>query len=222
VSNPASNGEPHDWTLAQLTERARALIVPGGRRLLGIAGPPGAGKSTLAEALTSSLSPLAVLVPMDGFHLSKEELSRLGRLGRMGALDTFDADGFVTTIRRLRDSVEDVFTPGFDREAEATVPNAICVPTSTSLVITEGNYLLVDQEPWVSLRELLDEIWFVDIDDRTRIERLIARHTAYGKTLDEARAWSLGTDEHNAQLVSTTRGHADLVISIQDQLASEA
>lgn len=220
MTNPPRDTEPQSWTLARLSERARALITPGRRRLLGITGPPGAGKSTLAEALTASLQPLAVLVPMDGFHLSKATLAGLKRLDRMGAVDTFDADGYVTTVRRLRDAPEEsILAPGFDRESEATVPEAIAVPPSVPLVITEGNYLLVDHQPWRQLRDLLDEVWFIDPGDPTRLERLIARHATYGKSLAQARAWSSGPDARNAELVTSTRGRANLVIALQDDLS---
>lgn len=219
MTSSARNRDIQSLTLQQLSDRAHALVAPERRTLLGIAGPPGAGKSTLAQALTASLQPLAVLVPMDGFHLSKDTLSELGRLDCMGALDTFDGDRYVATIQQLRSAADEpIFAPGFDRNTEATVPDAICVPPATPLVITEGNYLLVDREPWRRLRDLLDAVWFIDPGDQTRLERLIARHAAYGKTPSEARAWSQGPDARNAELVASTRSRADLIIALQDGL----
>ena len=192
-----------------LVERARTLIVPGERRLLGITGAPAAGKSTLAGSLVAALAPEAVLVPMDGFHLAAAQLRRLGRLDRKGAPDTFDAAGYLALLHRLRDRAEDVvYAPEFRREIEEPIAGAIAVPREVPLAITEGNYLLY----WNDVRELLDEVWFVDLDEPTRLARLIDRHMAYGRTRAEAEQRTYGSDQRNAEHIMATRMNADLIV----------
>jgi pantothenate kinase len=199
-----------------LIERARRLAEPGRRRILGLAGAPGSGKSTLAAILTAALAPDAVLIPMDGFHLANEQLVRLGRRDRKGAADTFDADGYVALLRRLRDPAESlVYAPEFRREIEEPIACAIPAPRDVPLVVTEGNYLLVDEDPWSAVRSLLDEVWFLEPEEDVRIERLVARHVEFGKPPAAARAWSLGTDQRNAELVQKTRDRADLVVRLE-------
>lgn len=191
--------------------RVQALLARGGRRLLGLAGAPGSGKSTLAQALLHAFPAQAVVVPMDGFHLANSELQRLGRRGRKGAPDTFDAAGYVALLQRLRQpgDGETVYAPEFRREIEEAVAGAIAVPPESTLVITEGNYLLLDQAPWTQVRALLDEAWFVEVDDELRRSRLVQRHERFGRTPEAARAWVQGTDEPNARLIEATRGRAD-------------
>ena len=138
--------------LDALIARARALASAGGRAILGIAGPPGGGKSTLACAVADALGDGAVLVPMDGFHLAQDQLVRLGRRDRMGAPDTFDAAGYVALLRRLRAADEVVFAPAFRREIEEPIAGAIAVPPSVTLVVTEGNYLLLEDGDWALVR----------------------------------------------------------------------
>lgn len=199
-----------------LISRARALAGAGGRRLLGITGAPGAGKSTIAAQVVDALGDAAVLVPMDGFHLANAELERLGRRNRKGAIDTFDAPGYVALLQRLRSpDHETVYAPVFRREIEEPIACAIPVAPDVPLVVTEGNYLLVPDEPWAAVRELLDEAWFVAPDETTRIDWLIARHVAFGKPPDVARAWSLSTDQRNADLVASTVAQADLVVRLE-------
>jgi pantothenate kinase len=196
-----------------LLERARRLADTGGRRLLGITGPPGAGKSTIAEALAQALGDTARLVGMDGFHLAEAELRRLGRRDRKGAPDTFDALGYVALLRRLRAADEEVvYAPAFDRSLEEAIAGSVAVPRGVPLVITEGNYLLVDDGPWVAVRPLLDECWYVEPSEAERIERLVARHERFGRSPAEARARSLGSDQRNAEVIAATREHADLVV----------
>jgi len=200
--------------LAELIGRARglALAEPPRRRLLGITGPPGAGKSSLAESIVAELGGLAVLVPMDGFHLANEELVRLGLRDRKGAPATFDGPGFVTLLEQLRAARRPrVHAPAFDRRADRSVQDAIAVPRETPLVVIEGNYLLLDAGPWAGVRPLLDACWYLDGDDR-RVERLIARHVAHGKDPASAADWVRRSDEANARLIETTRGRADLVV----------
>ncbi|WP_262283869.1 nucleoside/nucleotide kinase family protein [Micromonospora sp. MA102] len=205
--------------LGELLARARALAGDGPRQLLGIAGAPGAGKSTLAERIVAEVGPTARLVPMDGFHLAQSELTRLGRDARKGAPDTFDANGFVSTLRRLRRlEPTSVWAPAFRRDLEEPVAGAIEVPPEVRLVVTEGNYLLVREEPWEEVRTLLHQVWFLDLDAELRLRRLTARHEAYGKTPEQARAWALGSDEANARLVAGTAEHADLVVRLADPL----
>ncbi|HVQ96462.1 MAG TPA: nucleoside/nucleotide kinase family protein [Mycobacteriales bacterium] len=197
----------------ELVRRARGLCVPGQRRILGLTGAPGAGKSWLADRLVRALAPGAVAAPMDGFHLANVELLRLGRRDRKGAADTFDAAGYVALLRRLRDPAEDVvYAPAFRREIEEPIAGAIPVPRDVPLVVTEGNYLLVDTGPWAPVRSLLDEVWFLEPDEPTRIERLIRRHVEFGKTVAAARDWALGSDERNAALIRAGRDRADLVV----------
>lgn len=203
--------------LAQLVERARALSGAGERRILGVTGPPGSGKTALAGLLGEALAPQAVVVPMDGFHLANAELVRLGRRDRKGAPDTFDAGGYVALLRRLREPVGDVlYAPEFDRDLEEAVAGSIAVGADVSLVITEGNYLLLEEGQWSSVHALLDDVWYLDGDDDVRVGRLIARHVRHGKPPSEARAWATGTDARNAVRIAATRHLADLVVTLPD------
>lgn len=199
--------------------RALALARCGQRRLLGLAGPPGAGKSTACAALVQALGPLAVAVPMDGFHLAQAELDRLGRADRKGAPDTFDAAGYVALLRRLRTPVagETVYAPDFRRAIEEPVAGAIAIAPEVPLVITEGNYLLMDAQDapgmhWPAVRGLLDEAWYVDLDDGLRVERLLRRHEAHGRSPQAARDWVAQVDEPHARRIAATRGRADWVL----------
>ena len=159
-----------------------------------------------------ALGDRALLVPMDGFHLADAELRRLGRAGRKGAPDTFDAAGYVHLLRRLVDRADDVvYAPVFRRELELAEAGALPVPAATQLVVTEGNYLLLDG-PFAPVRALLTECWYVDVDPALRLERLVARHERHGRPRAAARAWVEHTDEPNARLVEATRDRADLVV----------
>jgi pantothenate kinase len=200
---------------AELLRAARALIEPGRRRLLGIAGAPGAGKSTLAEWLARGIGADAVLVSLDGFHLAEAELHRLDRHDRKGAPDTFDAHGYVNLLRRLRDRADAVvYAPRFDRSIEESIAGSVAVPRDVPLVITEGNYLLVDTPEWRPIRALLDVCWYVEPGEAVRLERLVARHVAFGRTPAAARDRSYGSDQRNAEVIQATRDRADLVIRV--------
>ncbi|MFI6932069.1 nucleoside/nucleotide kinase family protein [Streptomyces sp. NPDC050287] len=206
-------------TFDDLLTRARALTRPGRRALLGLTGSPGAGKTTLAEQLVRALNgsgePWVAHVPMDGFHLADVELDRLGLRDRKGAPDTFDAAGYAALLRRLRTQEPDdeiVYAPGFERVLEQPVAGTIPVPPTARLIVTEGNYLLLDTGAWRRVRAELDEVWFCDLDEDERLRRLVARHEEFGKTHREAVAWVLRSDQPNAALVAATRERADLVV----------
>ena len=192
----------------------RARVGPGRPVLLGLVGEPGAGKSTLAASLVAALATRDVstaLVPMDGFHLANVALAALGRADRKGALDTFDGAGYAALLARLRAAGPDtVWAPTYDRSIEESVAGAVPVAPGTEVVLTEGNYLLVDERPWDAVRGLLDEVWAVRVDGALRTERLVARHVEFGKTAAHAAAWVHGVDEGNAALVRATLGRADL------------
>ncbi|MCM0639782.1 nucleoside/nucleotide kinase family protein [Cellulomonas wangsupingiae] len=212
---PAAPPDPPFAPLAPaLTRRVRALLAGGGRRVLGITGPPGAGKSTLAAQLAATFGDACVVVPMDGFHLAQTELERLGRADRKGAPDTFDADGYVALLRRLREPRPGhvVYAPEYRRDLRNGVAGAIAVPADVPLVVTEGNYLLLDAHGFAPVAELLDESWFTAPREDLRLARLVARHERFGKPPAAALAWSTGPDAANARLVAPTAARADVVV----------
>jgi pantothenate kinase len=195
--------------------RVQHLLGGNGRRLLGLVGPPGAGKSTLALALLRAFPDHSQVVPMDGFHLANVELQRLGSAGRKGAPDTFDSAGYAELLRRLRRQRDDeiVYAPEFRREIEEPIAGAIAVLPTTRLVITEGNYLLLDDGPWSQVAGLLDDVWYVEVDAGLRTDRLVRRHEQFGRSPQAARDWVAGTDEPNARLIAATRPRAGWVFS---------
>ena len=203
-----------DLSLEDLAARAARLPDGRTRAIVGITGPPGARKSTLAEALVERLGHRATLVPMDGFHLDDSVLDVLGRRDRKGDPDTIDASGHVALLRRLHERTEDiVYAPESRRELELAVAGALAVPRHVPLVVTEGNDLLADRE-LKEVRPLLRESWLVDVDPTVRRARLVARHVTHGRSEEDAERWVAGSDDRNADLVEATRTRADLVLRV--------
>ena len=206
--NPAPSA-----TLDELVARSRELIATGSRRILGISGTPGSGKSTLSGALADALGEEAVLVGMDAFHLANQELLRLGRRNRKGAPDTFDVDGYVALLARLAvPSDHDIYAPVFDRALEESIGSAVPVLPSVRLVITEGNYLLLEEHGWAAVSAHLDESWFIDVAPELRRERLVRRRMSFGEDPEAAARWVRDVDEANALVIEKTRNRADLVV----------
>ncbi len=201
---------------AEALAAAVKLADAPGRTLLGITGAPGAGKSTYAEELVAAVNRAgrsAALVPMDGFHLAQAALESLGLADVKGAPATFDAAGYVELLRRLREPADEiVWAPRFDRAREDAIAASLPIGPTVSLVVTEGNYLLLPRGQWWLVRLQLDECWFVDLDDEERRRRLHARHESFGRSPEAAAARTLGSDEANAVLVARTRDQADAVI----------
>jgi pantothenate kinase len=179
------------------------------RWVFGLAGPPGCGKSTIAARVSAVLG--APVVPMDGFHLANHVLDRLGLREVKGSPQTFDAQGFVDLVGRMRTSTA-VTAPVFDRELDEPQPDRVSVAVSDRFVIVEGNYLLLDDEPWARLRNDLDAVAYVDVPTELRRRRLIARHIAFGKQPDEAEEFVVRSDERNTALVEACRHRAHLFV----------
>jgi pantothenate kinase len=191
----------------------RERMAGSPRVILGLVGPPGCGKSTLAEVLQRHFHDASVVVPMDGYHLANVELARLGRAGRKGAPDTFDSAGYLALLQRLRHQRADetVYAPLYTRELEEPIAGAIPVPPEARLVITEGNYLLMPDGHWAGVPALLDEVWYVEVDPALRLDRLVQRHQRFGRSLADAQHWVQVTDEPNARVIEATRPRAHRV-----------
>lgn len=208
--------------LGELLDRTAALTraaAGGRRRILGITGPPGAGKTTLVEHLLEAsardtrLAGRIAHVPMDGFHRTNAELDALGRRHRKGAPDTFDAPAYAGLLAAARRMPREALrAPAFDHGVGEPVAEAIALPMSADLVVTEGNYLLLDDRSWSPVRAQLDEVWFCALDDDVRRGRLVARHIGAGRDPDDAAAWVDRSDEANARLVAATAARADVVL----------
>jgi Panthothenate kinase len=216
------------WTdagRAALVARAEQLLLRPGRSILGITGAPGAGKSTISAWLLENLSTRhpeeVALLPMDGFHLAQAVLDARGLADRKGAPETFDADGYLGALRRVREeSDRSVFVPEFRRSIEEPVAGAIEIPPTVRLVITEGNYLLLDAAPWSHVAPLLDESWFVHLDPDERLRRLTERHMRFGDDLTNARRRTHGSDERNARLIAIGAQRCTTVIEYTPSLIS--
>ena len=209
---------PRPDAVAALADRVERAASGSLRFLLGIAGSPGSGKTTLATALVAELNTrnpgTAVALPMDGFHLANATLDRLGRHDRKGAIDTFDGWGFLALLHRVRaETGHTVFAPSFRREVDEGIAGEIAIEPDARVIVVEGNYLLVDDGPWARVRDALDEAWFCETPGATREARLVERHTRHGRTVEAATAWARDVDGVNAALIEATRGRADLVVS---------
>ncbi|WP_327291311.1 nucleoside/nucleotide kinase family protein [Streptomyces sp. NBC_01198] len=207
-----------------LVDDAVALVpsIPGRRALLGLAGAPAAGKSTLARRLVAGVNDrlgegTAAYVPMDGFHLSNAQLDRLRLRDHKGAPETFDVDGYVVLLRRLRtERSSPVYAPDFDRRLDEPVAAGLVVPPGTALVVTEGNYLADDGSGWAQVRDLLDELWYVETPRRLRERRLLRRHVRGGRSEHEARAFIASSERSNAARIERTRSHCTRVVTPRD------
>ncbi|CAN5191019.1 nucleoside triphosphate hydrolase [soil metagenome] len=190
------------------------------RYLLGLAGSPASGKSTFSAQLVNRINfvlnkEVAVVVPMDGYHFSNQVLDEMGLKPLKGIPATFDGQGFVDLIKRLKSETnESVFAPLFDRSIEASIENGIEIAPRHEIIVSEGNYLLIDEKPWNELRNLFDEIWFIDSTMEKLMPRLLERHKNCGRNNEETKAKIDSTDLPNAILIDGTKSRAHRVIDI--------
>lgn len=201
--------------IRQAVAALRLRLSAGGRILLGVAGAPGAGKSTFSACLADAFAlEGALVVPMDGFHLGNAIIDGTPLKQRKGAPDTFDVGGYVSLLQRLRRRDEEVvYAPDFRRSIDEAVAASIAVPAAVPLIITEGNYLLSEDRAWQKVRAQLDEVWFIDTAPDLRVSRLVERHMLFGMDRPAAEAWAAGSDEANAKLIAATRHRADRTIT---------
>ena len=202
-----------------LTAAARLVPEPGRRRILGLAGPPAAGKSTLAERLVAGLNErfgadTAARVPLDGFHLSNAQLERLGYTGRKGAIFTFDVYGYLALLRRLlAEPGREVYVPDYDRVLHEPVAARHVVTARTRLIVTEGNYLARPENGWEEVSGLVAELWYVDAPRTVRWKRLVERHSAGGRGESAARERAYRNDLPNGELVRADRRRCTRVVT---------
>ena len=206
--------EPAESDIDTLTRHLEHRLARGERCIVGITGAPGVGKSTFTGELAARFNPSPPIVGMDGFHLAHKYLESMELVHRKGAHYTFDAWGYVATIRRIFKQSPDevVFAPQFDRSIEDSIAAAIPVTPDDRLVLTEGNYLLLDIHPWNELRNLLSLTIYLDLDEDVRIDRLIRRHVEFGKTRQHAERHVRESDQVNAMLIAGSRRNADFVV----------
>ncbi|MBN9233063.1 MULTISPECIES: nucleoside triphosphate hydrolase [Phyllobacteriaceae] len=183
------------------------------RFIVAIAGPPGAGKSTLSAALHDVLpAGTAEVVPMDGFHFDDSVLEKRGLRPRKGAPETFDFAGFEVLLKRIRAGEPDIAIPVFDRSIELSRAAASIIATDTRFILAEGNYLLLDEEPWNRLAPLFDLTIFVDVTRGELEKRLRQRWHEHGRSDEDAIAWITSNDMPNIERVLARRRPADLII----------
>ena len=193
-----------------LFDSIAALSRTRGRLLVALAGPPGSGKTTLADGLAARFGDVAVVLSMDGFHLENDALEKLGLLHRKGAPETFDVHGFIDLLTRVRRG-EATSYPTFDRRADATCPDAGFIPANANVVLVEGNYLLLNAAPWSELAPLFDLTVQIDVSDEELERRLVQRWLDHGMSPEDARARALGNDMRNAAMVKENSVVPDLI-----------
>lgn len=193
-------------TIFRRAGKARRFVVA-------IAGPPGAGKSTLSSALHGVLPEGAVeVVPMDGFHYDDAVLERRGLRSRKGAPETFDFAGFEVLLKRIRAGEPDIAIPVFDRSVELSRAAASVIGAAVRFVLVEGNYLLLDEEPWSRLAPLFDFSIFLDVPRGELERRLRQRWHEHGRSEADALAWIASNDMPNIERVLARRRPADLIL----------
>ena len=195
----------------EITTRIAELAQTGQRVIIAVAGPAGSGKSTVAEALADALGPTAAVVPMDGFHLDNHILAARGLLARKGAPETFDANGFVTLIQRLK-AQDEVVIPVFDRQRDIAIAGARVIDASHRILLVEGSYLLLDKQPWSQLAPLWDLTIALDVPMDMLEQRLIDRWLAHDHTADQAKARALANDIPNARYVIAQARPAQITV----------
>ena len=212
--------------VAGLVERLTVRLTADGappRLIVGLTGAPGSGKSTLVERIGAELAArelFAGCVPMDGFHMSGAVLAELGRRGRKGAPDTFDVAGYIATLDRVRGPDEfglpaEVLAPVYRRDLHEPVAASTRV-SGHGAVITEGNYLALDRPGWKGVRERVDLLIMLEVDEAELVRRLVARHESFGRDRAGAAHWVRTVDVPNARLVTASAARCDEVWRVHD------